>query len=270
MIREIDFRIPLKDRIAIISGGAGDIGKAIAAELAQRGADIALGDLRTEEEVSKILNELSKKRDGVRIGYTQIDVSNAKDVESWVNKVEKEFGTPDIVIPCAGQVTFADSKTITQEQWNRELQVNLNGAFYLAQAGALKMLEKEKKGHIVFIGSFAGMVPQVQHVAYGVSKAGVHALTHAMALEFGPFGIKVNAVAPGNVEAGLTKKYYKEHPEDKQKELKIIPNRKLVSGEELAWHIVNLCDPRNENITGAVLPIDGGMSSMPDFRVFKK
>ncbi len=104
---------------------------------------------------------------------------------------EKDLGAPNIIVPCAGQVTSEEASTISSNQWEREIQVNLNGAFYLAQAGALGLLKRKSQSSIVFIGSFAGLSPQVQHIAYSVSKAGVHALTKAMALEFSPYGMSV-------------------------------------------------------------------------------
>lgn len=254
--------------IAIISGGLGDIGTAIAHELSNRGADIALGDLKESTEAEIVLKQLRAK--GIRAKYNQIDVAQAQAVKDWVMDVEQELGIPDIIIPCAAQVTFKDTKTITPEQWDKELQVNLNGAFYLAQAGALKLVEQQQPGKIVFIGSFAGVIPQVHHAAYSVSKAGMHALTKEMALEFGPHSILVNAVAPGNVDAGLTKRYYKEHPENLAKDKAVIPIRQLVKAQEVAWWVANLCDPENRNVTGVILSIDGGMSALPDFRLSRQ
>lgn len=91
-----------------------------------------------------------------------------------------------------------------------------------------------------------------------------------MALELGPYGIQVNAVAPGNVYAGIAKKYYDTNPDHIVKDGAVIPTRQLVQAEEVAWHVANLCDPRNKNITGALVPIDGGMSCLPDFRQYRR
>ncbi len=259
---------PLIGRVAIISGGAGDIGSAVALELAQRGADIAIGDLKDQEEVKEVLERISTNN--VRTHYTQIDVSDYKAVKNWVSSVENSLGTPGIIIPCAGQATIEDMQSITPEEWHRELDVNLTGAFYLAREAANRLIEHKLPGNIIFIGSFAGLRPQVHNPAYSVSKAGVHALAELMALEFSPHGILVNAVAPGNVNAGLSRRYYEKHPEDLERDIKVIPARRLVEVDELAWHIANLCDPRNKNITGAIIPIDGGMSSLPDFRHYRK
>lgn len=116
---------------------------------------------------------------------------------------------------------------------------------------------------------FAGVIPQVHHVAYSVSKAGINALTKVMALELSPYKIRVNAIAPGNVYAGICRKYYDNHPENLPKDLRVIPTRKLVQPEEVAWLLANLCEPQSLNITGTIIPLDGGMSALPDFRLFR-
>lgn len=257
----------LKGHVAIISGGAGDIGGAIALELAERGSDVAIGDLKNPEEVQALLSKIEDRN--VRPFYTQLDISQSEAVKKWVENVETRLGTPDIIISCAAQATFENTRTITPEQWDRELQVNLNGAFYLAQAGALRLLEVKRPGNIIFIGSTSGIRIQPLLIAYSVSKAAVHALAKGVALDFAPHGIKVNALSLGTVYAGMSRRYYEEHPEDILKDTAAIPSGQLIEAEEIAWHVANLCDPRNKNLTGAVLPIDGGISLLPDFRYYR-
>lgn len=91
-----------------------------------------------------------------------------------------------------------------------------------------------------------------------------------MALDLAPYGIKVNAISPGTVYAGMSRRYYDEHPEDIPKDTAVIPSRKLIEAEEIAWHVANLCDSRNKNLTGVVLPVDGGISVLPDFRYYRR
>lgn len=257
----------LENSVAIISGGAGDIGGAIAIELARRGASIAVGDIKKSQDVKDLCEKIESY--GSRAKYTQIDVSRAEDTTAWVLDVEREIGVANIIVPCAAQVTFQETREITPKKWEEELNVNLNGAFYLAQAGALRLLEKNCEGSITFISSFAGVIPQVHHVAYSVSKAGINALTKVMALEFSPYKIRVNAIAPGNVYAGICRTYYDEHPESLPKDLRVIPTRVLVQPEEIAWLLANLCESQSLNITGTIIPLDGGMSALPDFRIFR-
>lgn len=254
----------LKDHTAIISGGAGDIGGSIALELASRGANIAIGDLKKASEVRPLLSRIRQNQVG--ISYKRLDVSRESQVNRWVTSVKYELGTPDIAIACAGQATVDNILTITANKWQREFQVNLEGALWLARSVAKGLLEEGQPGHIVFIGSWAGHYPQVHNPAYAPSKTGLTALTKIMALELSPHGILVNEIAPGNVNAGLSRKYYEDHPNDLKTDLRVVPIKSLTQPEELAWHIANLCDPRNKSITGTSIFIDGGLSALPNLR----
>ena len=122
----------LTGQVAIISGGLGDIGCAIARELARRGADIAIGDILSPDSAADILDEL--RRLGRRARYDLVDVAGADAVNTWVLATEADLGVPTLIIPNAAIVNLADIRTVTPEQWNREISINLNGAFHLAQA----------------------------------------------------------------------------------------------------------------------------------------
>src|SRR5690625_15412 len=124
----------LTNQIAIISGGLGDIGRAIAIELAKRGADIAIGDLHLPEEAEPFISELQKI--GAKACYHQIDVSEDASVVAWLAAVETKLGTPTIIIPNAAIVTQASICDMDSTQWQREIDINLNGAFHLAKSGA--------------------------------------------------------------------------------------------------------------------------------------
>ncbi len=242
----------------MISGGAGDIGRAIAHELAKQGADIALGDILEADDVSRTLEELKGMRRRAR--YDRVDVTNAEAVLQWTLHVEREFGVPTLIIPGAAIVTLKSICAITPEQWNRELQVNLNGAFHLAQAGAQRMLHHHKPGRIVFVGSWAAHSVHTDLPAYCVSKAGLRMLCRCMALDLAPKGILVNEVAPGYVDAGLSARIFDMQPERREQSAQIVPNRKLTGAEEVARQVAYLCDPDNKQMTGSVLLMDGGLS----------
>ena len=122
----------LAKQVAVISGGLGDIGRAIALELARRGADIAVGDVRADADADELRQSI--RHLGVRWKYDRVDVSDAAAVENWIEHVAEELGPPTLIIPNAATVTIASSQTVTSEQWSRELRINLDGAFHLAQA----------------------------------------------------------------------------------------------------------------------------------------
>lgn len=248
----------LDGQIAIISGGAGDIGRAIARELAQQGADIALGDIVEAEKAAPLLAELRAL--GRRARYDRIDVANAQTVRAWVETIETELGPPMLIIPNAAIVTLKPLASLTPEEWDRELQIDLNGAFYLAQAGAQRMLAHQVPGRIVFVGSWAAHAVHTGLPAYCVAKAGLRMLCRCLALELAPQGILVNEVAPGYVDAGLSGRLFEADPERREKAKKIVPNRTLIEAAEVAWQVAHLCDPAARHITGSLLLMDGGLS----------
>ena len=141
-----------------------------------------------------------------------------------------------------------------------ELAVDLDGAFYLAHAATQRLLRHRKRGRVVFIGSWAAHTVQRHIPAYCVSKAGLRMLCKCMAAELSPRGILVNEVAPGYVDAGVSRKYFEEHPGSRERALKTVPVLKLIKPEEVAEQVAYLCEPTNRHVTGTTLLLDGGLS----------
>jgi len=248
----------LHGQVAIISGGLGDIGRAIALELARRGADVAVGDVREEREAAGLLRKIRALRRKAR--YDRADVSDAEAVERWVRDVEQDLGLPTLIVPNAAivhAVTLADLKP---QQWRRELAVNLDGAFHLAQAATHRLRRHKREGRVVFVGSWAGHVPHTHIPAYCVSKAGLRMLCRCMAAELAPHGILVNEVAPGYVDAGLSGRFYREDPKLRRRSQKSVPVGKLIRAEEVAVQVAWLCAPDNVHLAGMTLVMDGGLS----------
>jgi NAD(P)-dependent dehydrogenase (short-subunit alcohol dehydrogenase family) len=247
----------LKNQTAIISGALGDIGRAIALELASRGADIALGDIAPEENATGVLQSV---RDlGRKARYDCVDVSNAQAVNTWVKNVSEDLGAPNLIIPNAAIVTLKTTLEISPEEWTRELSINLNGAFFLAQAAGLRLLQSQQSGRIVFTGSWAAERPHPHIPAYSASKAGLRMLMQCMALDFAP-NILVNEIAPGYVNAGLSGKIFAEQPNLAEEARMKVPIQKLIEPEEVAQQVAHLCDPKNRHMTGSVLTMNGGLS----------
>lgn len=246
--------------LAVISGGLGDIGRAIAVELATRfGADVAIGDVRPESEADPFLQALGER--GADALYTRVDVADASAVEAWLDAVAERFGrSPDWVIPNAAIVTLKDVRTVTPDEWNRELAVNLTGGFYLAQSAARRLLERGLPGRIVFVGSWAGEAVHTGLPAYCVSKAGLRMLMRCLALDLAPDGILVNEVAPGFVDAGLSGRIYDADPPRRDASRAKTPNRTLMTAEDVARQVAYLCDPENRHCVGMTLLVDGGLS----------
>jgi NAD(P)-dependent dehydrogenase (short-subunit alcohol dehydrogenase family) len=248
----------LNGQVALISGGLGDIGRAIAHELAKRGADIALGDVRPTGESENTLAKL--RRSGRRARYDQVDVSDATAVADWLRIVEADLGVVTLIIPNAAIVTLKNIHTLSPEEWQRELNINLSGGFYMAQAAALRLVEQKREGRIVFTGSWAAHAPHPHIPAYSVAKAGLRMLCKCMALDLAPHGILVNEVAPGYVNAGLSAQVWQEQPERREQANARVPVKRLIEPEEVALQVAHLCEPANRHTTGSVLLMDGGLS----------
>jgi len=247
----------LTNQVAIISGGLGDIGRAIAIELARRGADIALGDIAPAVAATPILEALNTLE--CKANYTQVDTANAQQVSDWVTQVEAELGTPSLIIPNAAIATLKNTKEISAEEWTREISINLNGAFFLAQTAALQLSQHNKPGRIVFVGSWAAERPHQHIPAYSASKAALRMLMQCMALDFAPH-ILINEIAPGYVNAGLSGRIFAEKPEIKEAARLRVPIQQLIEPEEVAAQVAHLCDPANRHMTGSVLTMNGGLS----------
>ena len=167
---------------------------------------------------------------------------------------------PTLIIPNAATVTLASSSAITPSQWSRELAVNLDGAFFLAQAAVNRLVNCGKPGRVVFIGSWAAQTPHTKMPAYSVSKAGLRMVCKCMALEFAPHKILINELAPGYVDAGLSKTVWANDSTLHQRSRKKIPLRHLIHPEDVAAQVVHLCHPENKHMTGSTLLMDGGLS----------
>jgi glucose 1-dehydrogenase len=243
---------------AIISGGAGDIGRALALEFARHGAAIAIGDLRSKAEALETLREIETHN--VRCHYCQVDVADAAAVRAWVNEVETALGVPSLIIPNAATVTLKSLYEITADEWSRELRVNLDGAFYLAQAATARLLHHYKQGRVVFVGSWAADTVHLRIPAYCVAKAALRMLCKCMALELAPHGIMVNEIAPGYVDGGVSRRAWEHQPAMRAAAQTKVPVQALITNEEVAAQIVQLCRPDNHHITGSVLLMDGGLS----------
>lgn len=248
----------LHGQTAIISGGMGDIGRAIARELARLGANIALGDLRDLGDIGAFLRELEARE--VKARYDNVDVSDALAVQAWVAGVEASIGAPSLIVPNAAIVTPKNFRTVTPADWSRELRVNLDGAFFLAQAATLRLLDLHKPGRVVFVGSWAGHAPHTHIPAYCASKSGLRMLMKCMALDLAPHGILVNEVAPGYVDAGLSGRFYEQDPKLRKRALATVPTGHLIQPEDVAAEVARYCDARLKHVTGQVQVMDGGLS----------
>jgi NAD(P)-dependent dehydrogenase (short-subunit alcohol dehydrogenase family) len=236
-----------------VTGGAGDLGSAMALELARRGADMTLLDKVPEAEASE---RLAVVRELGTCSYRQVDVSDRAAVDAALADVDPL----DVAIGNAGIVEAASFLDTSQAQWQEHLDVNLTGCFNVGQAAARLMVERETRGLIVFTGSWVGEIPWPEISAYSVSKAGVRMLARSMARELAEHGIRVNVVAPGIVMAGMARRQYETDPGYARRASVVIPLGEFGTAEQVAKATAFLCSPDSAYMTGSVLLVDGGAS----------
>ena len=241
----------LESKVAIITGAARGIGKAIARKLSQEGAAVVICDLL--EELSATADEL--RSEGANVLPLKVDVTNMEAVESMVQTAVDQLGSVDILVNNAGIVRDALLVRMRESDWDAVIAVNLKGAFNCMKAVARPMM-KQRAGKIVNISSVMGLMGNAGQANYSASKAGIIGLTKSAAKELGRRGINVNAVAPGYIMSRMTESLPEEQ---KQKALDSIPLGVLGVPEDVANVVAFLVSDSARYITGQVIPVDGGM-----------
>jgi 3-oxoacyl-[acyl-carrier protein] reductase len=244
--------LKLAGKVALVTGGAQGIGKAVALLLAQNGADIVVSDINLEkaEETAKEVQALGRKALA-----TKVDVATFGDVEKMVEAILTQFGKVDILVNNAGIARDKLILRMTEEDWDAVLNINLKGTFNCTKA-VVRHMSKQKSGKIVNIASVVGEMGNAGQGNYAASKAGVIGFTKTIAREFAQRGINVNAIAPGYIETPMTDAL----PDKVKEELKrLIPMDRLGKPEDVAEAVLFLVSESANYITGQVLNVNGGI-----------
>jgi 3-oxoacyl-[acyl-carrier protein] reductase len=244
--------VELKGEVALVTGGAQGIGRAVALLLARNGADVAVSDIRLEkaEETAKEIESLGRGAMAIRA-----DVAKSDDVEHLVEAILGRFGRIDILVNNAGIAKDKLILRMTEEDWDAVLDVNLKGTFHCTKA-VIRHMSKQRKGKIVNIASVVGEMGNAGQANYSASKAGVIGFTKTIAREFAQRGINVNAIAPGYIETPMTDAL----PEKAKEDLKrLIPMERLGQPEDVAAAVLFLVSEASSYITGQVLNVNGGI-----------
>ena len=243
----------ISGKVALITGGGGTLGTAIAKGLAAVGAHVAIADvnLETAEKTSSLIAEY-----GTQVVPIQVDVTDPVSVNAMVERVLEKFGRIDIFLNHAGINIRKPVVDYTPEEWDRVLDVNLKGVFLCAQAVGKVML-RQGRGRIINTASTLASVSQPLQAAYASSKGGIVQLTKVLAEEWAPYGINVNAIGPGYFETELTKKYLSD-PAVRDLLLSKIPAKRFGVPDELVGTIIFLASEASSYVTGHTVYIDGG------------
>ena len=242
----------LQGRVAIVTGAAQGIGRAIAETLAKAGADIVVADLdptRSKETVAAV------EQAGRKALNIKVNVADANDTKAMADQVLKEWGKIEILVNNAGITRDGLLLRMKEEDWNLVLQVNLNGTFHCTKA-VLQPMTKQRYGRIVNIASIVGAMGNIGQANYAASKAAVIGFTKTVAREYASRNVTVNAVAPGFIDTAMTQGLSAEVKETLQKQ---IPLARLGTPADIANAVRFLVSDDAAYITGHVLHVNGGM-----------
>jgi 3-oxoacyl-[acyl-carrier protein] reductase len=242
----------LRGKSAIVTGSTTGIGRAIALALAANGADVVLNNI-VEDGAESTLKEIEAL--GARAVFVKADVGDAAQAQALVDKALETFGKIDILVNNAGITRDNFMPMMSEEDFDRVIRVNLKSCFIMTKSVYRPMM-KRRSGVIVNISSVVGIRGNAGQANYAASKAGVIGVTLSAAKELGSRGVRVNAVAPGYIQTGMTAAL---PDEVRAKMLERIPLGRLGAPEDIAGVVLFLCSDAASYITGQVIPVDGGM-----------
>ncbi|MBI2163010.1 MAG: SDR family oxidoreductase [candidate division NC10 bacterium] len=249
----------LKDKVAIVTGGARGIGEAIAATLAREGATVVIGDL-LEAEAAETVERI--RQAGGTADFVRTDVSSRKEMEALAGAAIRQHGRVDILVNNAGALGIGKLLETTDELWDRMQAINLRSAFYGCQIVARHMVERKIQGKLVNISSQNGLIVRENEGAYSVAKAGVIALTRCLAVELAPHHINVNSIAPGVVRTNISKGLFppEAYAARREAHLKAVPWGEIAEPQDIANVALFLASPLSRYVTGAVIVADGALT----------
>jgi len=249
----------LTQRVAIVTGGGSGIGQATARLFAEEGATVVVVDWHKDagEATARAIRD-----SGLKAEYCYADVSKAADVEAMVSATVNTHGRLDILFNNAAVQIVARLAETTEEEWDRIHSVNLKGVFLCCKF-AVRRIIQSGGGSIINMASILGFVGDPDLAAYCAAKGGVIALTKAAALTYGPEGVRVNCICPGDVETPLLKEYFDKDPDPQKLRDEVSSKyalRRVARPEEVAKVAVFLASGDSSFITGGMLVVDGGLT----------
>jgi NAD(P)-dependent dehydrogenase (short-subunit alcohol dehydrogenase family) len=246
----------LENHVALITGSGSGIGKGIALAFARQGADIALNDidLASAEKVAKMIEDLGRS-----FLVLKGDISQSSQVSAIVSHIMDEWGKIDILVNNAGIFNeMVPTHERSEEEWSRVVDIHLKGAFLCSKYAGRAMIEKRAGGNVINVASITGLAGFPNRSAYGPAKSGIINLTKTMAVEWAPYGIRVNAIAPGYILTEGAEKMFLSGEVKEEPLKKRIPLGRLGTVEEVARVALFLASEESSYITGETITVDGG------------
>ena len=249
----------LKGKTALITGSSRGIGRAIALGLAKEGADLAINYYTKNESAKQVVQRAISM--GRRAISLQADVGRIEEIQRLVEEAWQFLGRIDILVNNAGIVLASSFLGMTEDIWNRTLEVNLRGAFFCSQMVAKKMIDNKIRGKIINISSANSFQVEINRSAYNTSKGGLDAVTLSMAAELGPYGINVNGIAPGYIAGtDIGPKEFLNNDAIQREYLNKIPLERFGQVEDCVGAVVFLASDEAIYVQGHTIVIDGGLT----------
>ena len=246
--------LQLRDRVAIVTGGSRGIGRAVVERLAEQGVHTVINYVR---DISAATEAVASARSrGVEAMAIKADVARLDDAKRLIDETVQRFQRIDFLICSAGIWEGGAVEEISEELWDRTMDINLKGTWSVCRAG-IPIMKKQKSGCIVIVSSTAGQRGEANVSNYAASKGGQISFTKSLAPELAPFGINVNAVAPGWVDTELNESVFAD-PDRLAGITRTIPMGRVATADDIACPIVFLCSDWARHITGEILNVNGG------------
>lgn len=243
----------VRGKVALVTGASSGLGNHFARTLAASGAKVVVTARRTDK-LAALVDGIVK--DGGAAIAIPMDVNDRASVQRALAEAGKSVGAPDIVVNNAGIAHSKPSLELTEEDWRRVLDTNLDGAWRVAQESAKAMVAAGKGGSIINIASVLGLRVAAALLAYAAAKAALIQVTKALALEWARYGIRVNAIAPGYIETDMTEGFFQ--TEAGQATIKRVPQRRIGKPSDLDGALLLLASGASSYMTGSVVVVDGG------------
>ncbi len=244
-------------RVALVTGGAYGIGRAIVREFVAHGEAAVIADVNIDR--GKLL-EAAIFAEGGHARFIRADVRDESSIQTLIEKTVEEFGHIDVLCNNAGIERYKRAEDYTSQDWSDVVDTNLRGAFLCSKYAHPHL--KERRGAIVLTSSVQAFANEPQIAVYAATKAGLLGMTRAMSLDFAPEGIRVNAVCPGAIQTGMMESFLNDHPNPEeflQTVGRSVPLQRIGQPEDIARAVWFLASPQASYITGTTLVVDGGL-----------